>query len=132
MNSFLRSSGRRLAMLAGTTTLAVALAGLAVPASASTSGHPARRSCTPSNAWVSIMNVGSSGWIFCSVGTKVVAGTGPFVEMSSIVFNRIWLHQNPNGSGWADCFEGRLSWPLHGRDQNPGNVQVSANTNPCP
>jgi opacity protein-like surface antigen len=47
------------------------------------------------------------------------------------VLNRIWFHQNANGSGWADRFRGRRNFPLTGRDQRPGTVQISASTAAC-
>jgi len=131
MNKFLRLPLGRMVALAAAAIVVVTTVGLAAPASADASLRPRVEICTPSNAWVSLGRADGSGWVFCAVGVYDVAGTGPFTEMSSVVLNRIWLHQNPDGSGWADCFRGRLSWPLRGRDQNPGNLQISSNTKAC-
>jgi len=51
--------------------------------------------------------------------------------MTITVTNRVWFHQNANGTGWADCFEGRLDYVLAGRDRNPGNIQVVSNRAAC-
>ena len=69
----------------------------------------------------------------CAVPATVpTAGFGPFQILSVNTNHRVWLHQNPNGSGWADCWHGSADYPLHGRDQNPGNIQVVTNTAACP
>jgi hypothetical protein len=44
---------------------------------------------------------------------------------------RVWLHQNPNGSGWADCFSNNNVYFLSGRDASPGNLQVTTNPAAC-
>lgn len=45
---------------------------------------------------------------------------------------RVYLHQNANGSGWADCFDTNNVYDIIGtRDANPGNVQVTTNSSPC-
>jgi hypothetical protein len=54
------------------------------------------------------------------------------IRMPTSPYHRIWLHQNADGSGWAVCFYstgGNVSIPF-GYD-NPGNIQVSANTARC-
>jgi hypothetical protein len=69
---------------------------------------------------------------FCGPHTVTTAGTGPYVLIEDNAPNRIWFHQNANNSGWADCFRVQFaSISLSGRDRNPGNIQVSANTAPC-
>ena len=56
-------------------------------------------------------------------------------DNSSVLTNatgdRVWLHQNSDGSGWADCFSNNNVYALSGRDQNPRNVFVSTNAAPC-
>jgi hypothetical protein len=54
-------------------------------------------------------------------------------DVTSTVHNRIRLHQDANGGGWADCLGvGRPNeWELTGRNQNPGNIQVSSNKAAC-
>lgn len=91
--------------------------------------------CNPSNAWAVL--TGSEGnWAAICGGPDVfnVAPYRPFTELTIRVKNRVWLHQTYPLQGWADCFS--VSNPpktfiLGGRDQNPGDMQVSANTSPC-
>jgi hypothetical protein len=53
-------------------------------------------------------------------------------EVANHSGDRVWMHQNGNGSGWADCFtSGNVYYVAGTRDQNPGNVQVSTNTSAC-
>jgi len=108
---------------------AVCLATFAVPAAASAAS--ARRACTISTAWVAVLGTNNNVY-FCGTGTANTTGLGPFTDMTSTVLRRIWFHQHANGTGWADCFRGRLSFHLLGRDRNPGNIQVVANTAACP
>jgi hypothetical protein len=78
---------------------------------------------------------GPNGCVFFfSPGTQPIPpGEHPFVEMSSSVRNRVWFHQNSDGTGWADCKQAHdASIPINGRDQDPGNIQMSSNTSPCP
>lgn len=44
---------------------------------------------------------------------------------------RVWLHEYPDGSGWADCFDWGNMYVLAGRDLFPGNLQVTTNSEPC-
>ena len=71
----------------------------------------------------------------CFQGTYLDGGRPyrwPVIELDLRAFsNRVWLHQNENGSGWADCFTGGFDYAVFGRDQTPGNIFVSANTAPC-
>lgn len=103
------------------------IAATAGPAAAS---QPTPASCGAANAVVAV--TGNHDVYFCGAATVKTAGDGPFTALSSRVHNRIWFHQNANGSGWADCrsvFQQDVR--LSGRDQNPGNIQVSANTATC-
>jgi hypothetical protein len=86
--------------------------------------------CGPSNAWVAMLGEHSDVYI-CAVTTVSTAGLGPYTDITSTVSNRIWLHQNANNSGWANCFRGPAEWLLSGENQNPGNIQVSSNTAAC-
>lgn len=68
----------------------------------------------------------------------VVSGTGTYTQYISslgwLVNNtgfRVWFHQNTNGSGWADCFDHGNAFELTGRDQNPGNIQITTNSTEC-
>jgi hypothetical protein len=107
-----------------------------VPVGAATPATVAPDACTSSNAHVILWGTRYDVFI-CVVGTVNTAGKGPFYELDSNVTNRIWLHQNANNSGWADCFRdvygtGGEYWTLTGyRDAYPGNIQASANTAVC-
>jgi hypothetical protein len=40
---------------------------------------------------------------------------------------RVWFHQNPDGSGWAECYSNN-NWYVYsggGPPQEPGNMQIS-------
>ncbi len=69
----------------------------------------------------------------CAIGTINTTGLGPYQDLSDNSSHRVWLHQNANGTGWADCFHTTTGedFPLSGRDQNPGNIQVVSNTSAC-
>jgi hypothetical protein len=55
-------------------------------------------------------------------------------EFGSYPGARVWFHQNEDGSGWADCYGGgtTAAFTVTGRDQRPGNVQLTDNATPCP
>lgn len=109
---------------------AVAAIGLgAQPAIAEAS---AQSSCGASNYWAYLQ--GSTFKLYlCGVGTTNLSGPDLYTELViSNHSNRIWLHQNPDNSGWADCFQGaNKQIALSGRNLNPGNVQISSNTSFC-
>jgi hypothetical protein len=103
----------------------------APPAAASVTARIAPASCGSGNFWVSLLDARFTLYL-CSVTTRSLAGNDLYTVMNIHVRNRIWLHQNPDNSGWADCFEGKCAEiGLEHRDQNPGNIQVSSNTAPC-
>lgn len=117
---------RRIAITAASAaTLVVSLSGTGIAAASTT---PA--SCGPSNA---IVHLGGSGNLYiCAIITVNTTGLGPFNLIEKTTHNRVWLHQFANGTGWADCFwADNVDTPLRGRDQTPGNVQVSSNTASC-
>lgn len=82
-----------------------------------------------SGVWVDLTGPSNEHCMY-GVGTDTTV-TNWFTGMRSYVPNRIWFHQYPNGTGWADCYEGIRSWTISGRDQYPGNVFVSGNTAGC-
>jgi hypothetical protein len=45
--------------------------------------------------------------------------------------NRVWLHQNADGTGWSVCLTGGYDWDIYNSAQDPGNIQVSENTAAC-
>jgi len=90
--------------------------------------------CTPSNGWAVLTGTGGNWAAVCGVFVLDVAGFGPFTKLTIRVRNRVWLHQTFPARGWADCFSvgsPPRTFNLSGRDQNPGDMQVSANTSPC-
>lgn len=93
----------------------------------------AASNCNPGSAVISV--TGPNGCVyFFTPGTQTnLGGEHPFVEMSGSVFNRVWFHQNSDGSGWADCKQAHdVSVSITGRDQDADNIQMSSNTSPCP
>jgi hypothetical protein len=97
-------------------------------------GPIADAACNSSNWDVALL--GDSYYIYiCGQGTITgIKQYGPYFGLDTVVTNRIWLHENPDNSGWADCFESPnySSWTLTGtRDASPGNLQVAANTAAC-
>jgi hypothetical protein len=56
----------------------------------------------------------------------------PISQVLPVTDNRIWFHQNSDGSGWSYCISGAdVVTDVPSADQSPGNVQVSDNTSPC-
>lgn len=91
--------------------------------------------CTEAAAWALL--TGPNGWFAICGGTglfAVPAKYKPFTELTIRVTNRVWLHQTYPAKGWADCFSignPPKTFALSGRDQNPGDLQVSANGAAC-
>jgi hypothetical protein len=120
---------RRIAISAAAVATLTAGLSVAGTAAASASQTPAR--CGPSNATVHLGGASRNLYI-CGVGTLNTTGSGPYTLLEKSTHNRVWLHQHANGTGWADCFwADDVDIVLRGRDQNPGNVQVSSNTASC-
>lgn len=71
----------------------------------------------------------------CFVGTYLDGGRPyrwPVTRLDLRAFaNRVWLHQNEDGTGWSKCLTGGFIYDLSGEFQDPGNIQVSANIAPC-
>jgi hypothetical protein len=63
-------------------------------------------------------------------GNTTVTPDNSYV-LTNATGDRVWLHQNADGSGWADCFSNDNVYDLTGRDMNPRNVFVSTNSAPC-
>jgi hypothetical protein len=115
-----------------------AVSGAAAGSDTSTADYsiiPATDNC-PSGTIVKMFGSNDGVCIF-SAGTIPTTGQ-TFTTLVSFVSNRVWLHQNANNSGWADCFRDPFypssgaSWKLTGsRDATPGNIQVSSNTATC-
>lgn len=111
-------------------------AGTASASADQTAAAPAVNCPAGSGAWVGLHNANAVDCI-SGVGTLTrnqIIISEPFTSMTIHVHNRVWFHQNPDGSGWADCFSTSnppRSFTLSGRDRTPGNIQISSNTAPC-
>jgi hypothetical protein len=123
-----RNSLRLAVSIPTAAALALSLTGLG---SVSASAQVKPNSCGPSNAILHLQ--GNGNLYICSVGTLTNPPGEPYTLLEKTTHNRVWLHQNASGSGWADCYwADNVDYPLKGRDQRPGNVQVSSNTSKCP
>lgn len=71
----------------------------------------------------------------CSLdGVTLHAGSDYPVPLSAIINHsqdRLWLHQNADGTGWSHCVSGQTSVTLPEVYENPGNIFISANTAAC-
>jgi hypothetical protein len=81
-------------------------------------------------AWLVLDGTGGDVLI-CGVTTITNLPYKPYLGMDDAVNNRVWLHQDANNGGWADCFEGPKDVHFNTRDETPGNVQISSNTAAC-
>ena len=118
------------------TKLAAGIAAIAAAAGTGLMGPPAAAvaspdSCNSGNAWAWLKS--SFTLDLCGVGTTNLSGSDLYSKLhEGNHSNRIWLHQHPDGSGWADCFRApNTTWSLNMLQMNPGNVQISSNTAPC-
>jgi len=94
--------------------------------------------CPVSDAELVVLGTNFTIW-WCKwvSGTGNTVGLGPFQAMTFATGfdRRVWFHENADGTGWADCFftgGTGVSVNLKGRDQNPGNIQVTTNHSACP
>jgi len=70
----------------------------------------------------------------CATGTYYDGGAPyrwPVTTLDLYAPNRVWLHQNEDGSGWSLCLTGGYQWTVTGDYQDPGNILVSGNTAAC-
>ena len=69
---------------------------------------------------------------FCYYPSTTTTVNGSYTVLTNGSGYRVWLHQNADGSGWADCFSNNGVYNIYGtRDAAPGNIYVSTNTAPC-
>lgn len=82
-------------------------------------------------AWFNVCGFGTWPWPFGSFLTALRMPTTPYY--------RIWLHQNSDGTGLSACFYSEDT-DVYMADyvakygnwiEEPGNLQVTSNTNPC-
>lgn len=130
-NSSADAADGAVAAPASTGSYSIAKVGAAAPAAASPD------TCGPSNFGAELLGSRYDVWL-CGVTTYNTTGLGPFSDLWITSANRVWLHQNANNSGWADCFSnwywpgGKTEFSLAGsQDANPGNIQQAANTTFC-
>lgn len=129
-----RTRSRMRRVVVGTAAVAaVGLGTVVVAPAAAAAPSAAPQACSSSGGnFLAYIQGTQYDLTFCGPHTVTTAGTGPYVLIEDNAPNRIWFHQNANNSGWADCFRVQFaSISLSGRDRNPGNIQVSANTAPC-
>ena len=100
--------------------------------SAAASPRVSPDACGAHSFWAELEGGQATAYV-CGVSTKNLSGPDIYTGLTiSDHANRIWLHQYPDGRGWAHCFEGRdTSRGISGVDRNPGNIQISSNTAPC-
>ena len=126
-----RFSGSMTKYRAGLAALA-AVAAISVTAQPATAGASVSSdSCTGTTYWARL--TGEATIYVCGVSTRRLGGSDIYTLLSiSNHRNRVWLHQHPDGSGWAICFEGPdRTFSLNGSDENPGNIQIVSNTAAC-
>jgi hypothetical protein len=131
---------------------AVTLVLTTVPAQAASSIPGSSQTCSPGQPkldyeWFLYNSSGNYTYTWsnvCGTGTwqwTVYTGAGALyaLRMPTSPYHRIWLHQNPDGSGLSACFYSTnddiyiAGYELQYGDWigNPGNVQVSSNTSSC-
>jgi hypothetical protein len=113
--------------LAGALVIAASVTATAGATAARASG------CGPASFRVAALGEIGDAY-FCDPGAYHTQGQGPFFSIDDRIPNRIWLRQNPDGSGWSDCFQSPSprTFTLSGRDHEPGSVLVGPSTNRCP
>jgi hypothetical protein len=70
----------------------------------------------------------------CSPGTFHDGGDPyrwPVTYIWVYAANRVWFHQNEDGSGWSYCFSGGYEGSVPAAYQDPGNIFISTNTAAC-
>lgn len=127
-------------MLAGMVAVGatVGLTVAPVPAHASTTLPAAPETCSPGQPKLDyqyFVSYSSEPWSnVCGTGTWVwnTAYAMMNIRMPTTPYHRVWFHEFADGSGWADCFYSEdVDMGTWLRDEEPGNIQVSANTAPC-
>lgn len=66
----------------------------------------------------------------CTVGTHGI-NVNPLYHADNGCANRVWLHQNLNGSGWGFCISGHTDEAIPTKYDNAQQAQVSKNTAKC-
>jgi hypothetical protein len=74
---------------------------------------------------------GPSTCYYSAITYISLTGT-PFFYLMNASGYRVWLHEDPNNNGWADCFTNNNAYELYGtQDEFPGNLQVTSNSDDC-
>lgn len=126
---------RRSTLVLGSLALVAVLGVGTVVGSGTARGADTASGCSVSVVVESLVNLGSgnpSMVYYCGTGVHESGGIDPVSQVLPITANRIWFHQNPDGSGWARCFEGKDElFSVPSAYRNPGNIQVVSNTASC-
>lgn len=79
------------------------------------------------DAWSNVCGTGTWTW-----NSNIYLET---LRMPTSPYHRIWLHENPDGTGQSVCLYSQdndvMPPEAVGWSDIPGNVQVSSNTTPC-
>ena len=75
-------------------------------------------------------NIAESYTFGCSNGSHSLSAT-TWGSVNNGCGDRVWLHQNSDGSGWGYCISKHHDQPLSGRYRYARNLQVTSNTNNC-
>lgn len=66
----------------------------------------------------------------CKVTTHGI-NVGPLYHANNGCGNRVWLHQNLNGSGWGFCISGHSDVSIPTKYETAQQAQVSSNKAKC-
>jgi hypothetical protein len=100
------------------------------------SGHGTISAATPNvDGPCDIIDSRGQNISLCHVGTFFDGGNPYRWPVTTVdarqAANRVWFHQNPDGSGWSVCFTGGHFSEVAPIWQDPGNIFISDNTAPC-
>jgi serine/threonine protein kinase, bacterial len=102
-----------------------------VSSPAATSPGPASATPTSASSYVALEGaVGVEKFTTCVSATHSV-NVDPLSFVENGCANRVWLHQNANGSGWSYCVSGHTDESIPAKYDNPAQTLVSANTAAC-
>jgi hypothetical protein len=81
-----------------------------------------------------------AGYITSELGGICYQGPGTYntqglttIAISNGTGNRVWIHQNPNSSGWSDCLSNNNAYAnFASYENNPGNLQITTTPSLCP
>lgn len=92
---------------------------------------PGAAQCDHNGAFLFILQLGETSSNCLQGGPGVRGQTFAPRELVNSTGYRVWLHENADGSGWADCFDHGNAYRLSGRDQTAAQVEISNNRSTC-